>query len=120
LLCGYCAAIFNPSPELEDAARIDGCNRLGACCAFFASFSTWACSYFFVLFSRFLGEFLIALSSPPARAPKLSRCPLQNLPAACIDFGIWQPWRDPAIPPILLALLFQRYLISGLTSGAVK
>jgi multiple sugar transport system permease protein len=25
-----------------------------------------------------------------------------------------------AIPPILLALIFQRYIVSGLTSGAVK
>jgi len=34
--------------------------------------------------------------------------------------GRQQVTREAALPPVLIALAFQRYLVAGLVSGAVK
>ncbi len=109
--------------ELEDAARIDGCTRLGAlfrvvmplsapglvATALFCFLASWE-------------EFLLALiftSSPHAKTIPVAIAEFTGRHA--IDFGMMAAGGVvAAIPPILLALIFQRYLISGLTSGAVK
>jgi len=109
--------------ELEDAARIDGCTRLGAlfrvvmplsapglvATALFCFLASWE-------------EFLLALiftSSPHAKTIPVAIAEFTGRHA--IDFGMMATGGVvAAIPPILLALVFQRYLISGLTSGAVK
>ena len=67
-------------------------------------------------------EFLIALiftSSPQAKTIPVAIAEFTGRHA--IDFGMMATGGViAAIPPILIALLFQRYLISGLSSGAVK
>jgi multiple sugar transport system permease protein len=41
--------------------------------------------------------------------------------SSAIDFGMMAAGGViAAIPPVLIALVFQRYLISGLSAGAVK
>ena len=109
--------------ELEDAALIDGCTRLGAlfrvvlplsapglvATALFCFLASWE-------------EFLLALvftSSPAAKTIPVAISEFVGRHA--IDFGMMATGGVvAAIPPILIALLFQRYLVSGLTSGAVK
>jgi multiple sugar transport system permease protein len=67
-------------------------------------------------------EFLIALiftSSPAAKTIPVAIAEFTGRHA--IDFGMMATGGViAAIPPILIALVFQRYLISGLSSGAVK
>ncbi len=120
ILRGYFQSIPH---ELEDAARIDGCTRLGALLRVVLPLSApglVATSLFCFLASW--EEFLIALiftSSPRAKTIPVSIAEFTGRHA--IDFGMMATGGViAAIPPILLALLFQRYLISGLTSGAVK
>ena len=109
--------------DLEDAAMIDGCTRLQAlrqvilpisvpgivATALFCFLAAWE-------------EFLIALiftSSPAAKTISVAIAEFTGRHA--IDYGMMATGGViAAIPPILIALIFQRYLISGLASGAVK
>jgi multiple sugar transport system permease protein len=109
--------------DLEDAGLIDGCTRLGVlfrvvlplsapglvATALFCFLASWE-------------EFLIALvftSSPEAKTIPVAIAEFTGRHA--IDYGMMATGGVmAAIPPILIALLFQRYLISGLTSGAIK
>jgi multiple sugar transport system permease protein len=109
--------------ELEEAARIDGCTRLGALFRVILPLSApglVATSLFCFLSSW--EEFLMALiftSSPAAKTIPVAIAEFTGRHA--IDYGMMATGGVvAAIPPILIALLFQRYLISGLTSGAVK
>jgi multiple sugar transport system permease protein len=120
IMRGYFLTI--PS-DLEDAALIDGCTRLGAlfrvvlplsapglvATALFCFLASWE-------------EFLLALvftSSPSAKTIPVAISEFVGRHA--IDYGMMATGGVvAAIPPILIALIFQRYLISGLTSGAVK
>jgi multiple sugar transport system permease protein len=84
--------------ELEDAARIDGCSRLGA-----------------------LFRVVMPLSAPSPASKTIPVAISEFVGRHAIDYGMMATGGVvAAIPPILIALLFQRYLISGLTSGAVK
>ncbi|POX56341.1 ABC transporter permease [Streptomyces sp. Ru71] len=108
--------------ELEDAAKVDGCGRLGALTrvvlpvvrsgvavtAVFAFLASW-------------NEFLFALLLTAVRA--------QTVPILIADFqtqyGLqWGPMTAMAtlysIPVILLTLVLQRRIVAGLTLGAVK
>jgi multiple sugar transport system permease protein len=120
ILYGYFQSI---PQDLEDAARIDGCTRLAAlvqvvlplsapglvATALFSFLASWE-------------EFIIALiftSSPTAKTIPVAIAEFAGRHA--IDYGMMATGGIiAAIPPILIALLFQRFLISGLTSGAVK
>ena len=120
ILRGYFQSIPH---ELEDAARIDGCTRFGALFRVIMPLSApglVATSLFCFLASW--EEFLLALiftSSPNAKTIPIAIAEFTGRHA--IDFGMMATGGViAAIPPVLLALLFQRYLISGLTSGAVK
>jgi len=109
--------------DLEDAAVIDGCTRLGA--LFRVVFPLSAPGLVATSLFCFLAsweEFLIALiftSSPAAKTIPVAIAEFTGRHA--IDYGMMATGGViAAVPPILIALLFQRYLISGLTSGAVK
>ena len=109
--------------ELEEAAMTDGCTRLGAFARIILPLSLpglVATSLFCFLLAW--EEFLIALiftSSPQAKTIPVAIAEFTGRHA--IDFGMMATGGViAAIPPILIALLFQRYLISGLSSGAVK
>ena len=117
------SSFFDAVPvELEDAARIDGCTRLGtlwrvvipvtsggvAVTAIFAFLASW-------------NEFLFALLLTAVRA--------QTTPVVIANFqtqfGLdWGSMTALAVvysvPVILLTLLLQRHIVAGLTLGAVK
>jgi len=117
------SSFFDAVPvELEDAAKIDGCSRLGALwrvvipvtsggvavTAIFAFLASW-------------NEFLFALLLTAVRA--------QTTPVVIANFqtqfGLdWGSMTALAVvysvPVILLTLLLQRHIVAGLTLGAVK
>lgn len=109
--------------ELEDAAMIDGSTRLGAFARIILPLSLpglAATALFCFLLSW--EEFLIALiftASPAAKTVPVAIAEFTGRHS--VDFGMMATGGViAAIPPLLIALVFQRYLISGLSSGAVK
>jgi multiple sugar transport system permease protein len=119
LMVGFFEAV---PPALDEAARVDGCSRLGALwrvvlpivkggvavTAIFAFLTSW-------------NEFLFALLLTTLRS--------QTTPIAIANFQTqfnldWGPMTALAVvysvPIVLLTLLLQRHIVSGLTLGAVK
>lgn len=118
------AAFFQTIPvELEDAARIDGCTRLETLLriilpiaspgivstALFIFLLSWDEFFFALIFTSTLS----AKTVPVALAEFVGRYVTDI--NAMMAGGVLT-----ALPPVLLALIFQRYIVSGLTAGAVK
>lgn len=116
-------SFFDQIPvELEQAAMIDGCSRLGAFFRIVLPLTLpglVATGVFVLIFSW--NEFLFALI--------LTRTAAKTAPVAIADFvtlyGIqWGQLTAYATlisaPIIILGLLFQRYIVKGLTLGAVQ
>ena len=109
--------------ELEDSAMIDGCGRLGALFRVVIPLSTpglFATGIF-----TFLGawnEFMLALVMSQSLNSKTMPVALAEFIGRFrVDYGLMCTVGVIAcVPPILIALIFQRYLIEGLTAGAVK
>lgn len=109
--------------ELDKAARVDGCSRLQTLIKVFLPLSVP--SLVAVILFTFLtswNEFLLALMFTQTTAS-------QTLPIIVAgftsDFTISFSFINAAgvvaiIPPVILAVFFERYIVSGLTAGAVK
>jgi multiple sugar transport system permease protein len=118
------AAYFQTIPvELEDAARLDGCTRLGILFQVIMPISVpGLVSTSMFVFLVAWDEFFYALIFTSTLAAKTA-------PVAIAEFvgryvvntnGMMAGGILAALPPVLLALIFQRYIISGMTAGAVK
>jgi multiple sugar transport system permease protein len=118
------AAFFQTIPiELEDAARIDGCSRLETFFRIILPISSpGLVSTALFIFLLSWDEFFYALIFTSSLAAK-------TVPVALAEFvgryitdinAMMAGGVLAAIPPVLLALIFQRYIVSGLTAGAVK
>lgn len=118
------AAFFQTVPiELEDAARIDGCSRLGilfrvvmpiavpglVSTAMFTFLLAWDEFFYALIFTSTLASKTV----PVAMAEFVGRY------AVNIN-GMMAGGIIAALPPVILAFIFQRYIISGMTAGAVK
>jgi len=118
------AAYFQSVPiELEEAARLDGCTRLGilfrvvmpvsvpglVSTAMFIFLLAWDEFFYALIFTSTLA----AKTAPVAIAEFVGRYAVNIT-------GMMAGGLLAAIPPILVALLFQRYIVSGMTAGAVK
>ncbi len=118
------AAFFQTIPvELEEAARLDGCSRFAilfrivmpisapglVTTALFVFLMAWDEFFYALIFTSTLA----AKTAPVAIAEFVGRYVTDI--NAMMAGGVLA-----AIPPVLLALLFQRYIVSGLTAGAVK
>jgi len=120
ILKGYIDSI---PVEMEEAARIDGCGRLRAFVYVMlpmASSGLAATTIFAFILSW--NEFFYALLLTTTLASK-------TLPFVITEFsskfGVDYIMTSTggvlaSLPPVLLALVFQKYIISGLTAGAVK
>ena len=109
--------------ELEEAAMIDGATRLGALIRVVIPISApGLVATGLLCFLMSWEEFLIALiftSSPNAKTIPVAIAEFTGRHS--IDFGMMATGGIiAAIPAVLLAIVFQRYLVSGLTAGAVK
>jgi len=118
------AAFFQSVPiELEDAARMDGCTRLGILFKIVMPISVpGLVSTAMFTFLLAWDEFFYALIFTSTLASKTA-------PVAIAEFvgryavninGMMAGGIMAALPPVILAFIFQRYIVSGLTAGAVK
>lgn len=110
-------------PDLEDAARVDGCSRFQTLLRIMVPLSLPGVSTAAILvFIYAWNEFFFALLVMTERA-------YQTLPVGIALFqGQYTvPWGEIAaasvvasVPLVLMVLLFQRKIVSGLSAGAVK
>ena len=120
LLMGYFMSI---PVELEEAALVDGCSRLGVLIRIILPISLPALAVIaFFSFTLSWNEYLYAVvfnSDPNVR----------TIPTGLNDFIVedvffWGPIMGSTvitvIPPLLVYFIFQRWLVTGLTMGAVK
>ena len=120
LLLGY----FRSLPEeLEDAARIDGCSRLGVLGRIVLPLAAPGIVTAFIFgFTNSWNEFLFAVVMA-------QRTELRTVPAGLYTFQVgdvllWGQLMAAALiatlPVVLLFMLVQRFVVQGLTVGAVK
>jgi len=118
------AAFFDTIPiELEDAALIDGASRLRTLfsiilpisapglvsTALFVFLSAWDEFFFALIFTS-----TVAAKTVPVAIAEFTGRYVSDV-GAMMTGGVLA-----AIPPVLLSLFFARYIVSGLTAGAVK
>ena len=120
ILTGY----FESLPEeLDKAARVDGCSRLQTLLYVFLPISLP--SLVAVVLFTFLtswNEFLLALMFTQTPASQTMPIVVASFTS---DFNISFSFINAAgvmaiIPPVIIAIVFERYIVSGLTAGAVK
>jgi len=109
--------------ELEDAAMVDGCSRVGA--LFRVIYPIATPGIFAVSAFAFLGSWnaffipLIFTSSEETRTAPLAVAFL--IGRFYVQFGLLAAAGTLAsFIPVILALLFQRYILGGLVAGALK
>src|SRR4029450_13057947 len=120
LLMGY----FRSVPvELEEAARVDGCNRVGALVRIVLPMSLPALVVVtFFSFTHAWNEFLYAHVFTSTTSARTVTTGLVNFMSQDVFF--WGPLMAStvmsALPPVLMFLVFQRWVVKGLTLGGVK
>jgi multiple sugar transport system permease protein len=120
IMRGYIESI---SPELDDAARVDGCSRLGALIRVILPISApGLISTGLLAFLLAWDEFFYALVMTQTNAAKTVPVALNDfIGRHGIDFGMLAAGGViAAIPPVVIAFVFQRHLVAGLTAGGVK
>jgi multiple sugar transport system permease protein len=120
ILSGHFRAIPR---ELEDAARVDGASRVGALVRIvlpLARSGLLATALFGFLVAW--DEFLYALVFTSSTASKTIPVAIAEFSGRfSVNFGMVATGGVlAALPPLLIAFVFQRYIVSGLSSGAVK
>ncbi len=109
--------------DLDDAARVDGCSRLGALWRVIVPVARpGLLSTALLAFLLAWDEFLYALVITQSNASKTLPVALNDFIGRYgVDFGrLAAGGVIAAIPPVLLAFVFQRYIVAGLTAGSVK
>jgi multiple sugar transport system permease protein len=120
LLMGY----FKSVPvELEEAARVDGCNRVSALVRVVLPMSLPALVVVtFFSFTHAWNEFLYAHVFTSTTGARTVTTGLVNFMSQDVFF--WGPLMAStvmsALPPVLMFLVFQRWVVKGLTLGGVK
>lgn len=120
LLMGY----FKSVPvELEEAARVDGCNRISALVRVVLPMSLPALVVVtFFSFTHAWNEFLYAHVFTSTTSARTVTTGLVNFMSQDVFF--WGPLMAStvmsALPPVLMFLVFQRWVVKGLTLGGVK
>lgn len=120
LMRGYFEGI---STELDDAARVDGCSRLGALWRVILPVSLPGLFSTAVLaFLLCWDEFFYALILTQTNASKTLPVAINDfIGRHSVDFGMLAAGGlIAALPPVIIAFFFQRYIVSGLTAGSVK
>lgn len=109
--------------ELDKAARVDGCSRLQTLNLVYLPLALP--SLVAVILFTFLtswNEFLLALMFTQTPASQTMPIVVASFTS---DFTISFSFINAAgalaiIPPVIIAVMFERYIVSGLTAGAVK
>jgi len=120
IMRGYIATI---SSDLDDAARIDGCSRLGALWRVIVPVALpGLLSTALLAFLMAWDEFLYALILTQTNAAKTLPVAINDFIGRFgVDFGLLATGGViAALPPVFIAFVFQRYIVAGLTTGGVK
>jgi len=119
IMMGY----FQTIPvDIEDAARIDGCSRLGALFRVVLPLAApgLAATGIFAFIVAW-NEFFIALVLTESKAKTLPVLISEFSTKFGADYVMMSTGGVLAsLPPVILALTFQKFIIKGLTGGAVK
>src|SRR6266704_3154940 len=120
LLMGYFASI---PVELEEAALVDGCNRVSALVRIVLPLALPAIVVvIFFSFTRAWNEFLYAHVFTSTNSARTVTTGLANFMSADVFF--WGPLMAStilsALPPVFMFLILQRGVVKGLTLGGVK
>jgi multiple sugar transport system permease protein len=109
--------------ELEDSARIDGCSRVGALFRIILPISTPAlmATGAFAFISS-MSEFTFSLLMTTTMNSKTLPLVLASLASKFVTEKTLMATGSiiAVFIPVVLAMIFQRYLIAGLSAGAVK
>jgi multiple sugar transport system permease protein len=109
--------------SLENAARVDGCSRLGAFLRVVLPLSApgFAATAIFTFLNAW-DEFFFALIFTDTYAAKTLPVALSEFASRhTIDFGLLMSGGVVAnVLPVVIALSMQRYIVRGLTAGGVK
>ena len=118
------AAFFQTIPvELEEAARLDGCSRLATLFRIVMPISMpGLVSTALFVFLLAWDEFFYALIFTNTLAAKTTPVAISEFVGRYVTDinAMMAGGMLVALPPVLLALIFQRFIVSGLTAGAVK
>lgn len=119
LMRGYFATI---PYDLEDAARIDGCSRLGALVKIILPLTgPGLVSVMIFAFIASWNEYLYAYVLTQSNARTLPVIIGEFSTKLGLDYlKIAAAGVLASLPPVLLALIFQKFIIKGMTGGAVK
>lgn len=109
--------------DLEEVARIDGCSRLGTIFRIIIPLSTpglTACGIFafIIAWNEFFTAFIL---SSTLNSKTISVLLSEFSSKVGIDYvAMASAGVIASLPPVIMALVFQRYIVQGLTGGAVK
>jgi multiple sugar transport system permease protein len=120
IMRGYIGSI---SSDLDDAARVDGASRLGVLWRVIVPVAIpGIISTGLLAFLLAWDEFLYALILTQTNAAKTLPVALNDFIGRYgVDFGLLSAGGViAALPPVLIAFVFQRYIVAGLASGGVK
>lgn len=108
--------------ELEEAAMIDGCSRWQALVQIVMPISgpgLVAVAAFAFLYTW--NEFFMALIFTASKTKTITVIVTEFSTQSGIDYGLMMTGGViGSIPPLLIALLLQRYIVAGLTAGSIK
>jgi multiple sugar transport system permease protein len=117
-------SFFEQIPDdLDRAARVDGCSRLQVLLYVFLPLARPALvAVGLFAFLASWNEFLLALMFTQTAASQTLPIIVAGITS---DFTVSFSFLNAAgvlavLPPVLLAVIFERYIVSGLTAGAVK
>lgn len=120
LMRGY----FESVPkDLEDVARIDGCSRLGVIFRIVLPLSTpgLAASGIFAFIIAWNEFFTALILTSTLRSKTISVLISEYSSKVGMDYvAMAAAGVIASLPPVILALFFQKYIVQGLTAGAVK
>ena len=120
LMRGYFEAIPR---DLEEMARIDGCSRFGTIFRIILPLSTpgLAASGIFAFIIAWNEFFSALVLSSTLRSKTISVIISEFSSKVGVDYvAMAAAGVVASLPPVILALVFQKYIVQGLTAGAVK
>jgi len=109
--------------DLEEVARIDGCSRFGTIFRIIMPLSTpgLAASGIFAFIIAWNEFFSALVLSSTLRSKTISVIISEYSSKVGVDYVAMAAGGVVAsLPPVILALVFQKYIVEGLTAGAVK
>jgi multiple sugar transport system permease protein len=112
--------------DLEEAAMIDGCNRMGALFRIMLPLSVPGLVAngilaFLMAWEEFLFALILTTSDAKTITVAIAELIAEFTEKQYVDYGMMATGGViGALPPVILTLILGRYIIKGLTAGAVK